>query len=221
MAGNTRSTTHPEEAAGSSTDSRSLGLHLVAGAVAVAVLLPLSWLLLAANRVGVANAVDLLAQPDVFQVTINSFVLMGSVTGLSVAIAVPLAYLTVRTDLPFRRFFTVALALPLVVPSYIGAFAFVSAFSPQGQFQRLLAPLGIESLPSVYGLSGAVLVITLYTYPYVYITTRAALKSLDRRLVDAARTLEHTPWQAFKRVTYPQIKPAIAAGALLVALYAL
>jgi iron(III) transport system permease protein len=116
---------------------------------------------------------------------------------------------------------TVVLALPLVIPSYIGAFAFVSAFSPRGQFQSLLVPLGIESIPSIYGLFGATLILTLYTYPYVFITTRAALKSLDTTLVDAARTLEHTKWQAFKRVTFPQIKPAIAAGALLVSLYAL
>jgi iron(III) transport system permease protein len=223
MTGSTQEPTRPERQAstGSDTDSRSLALHLLAAAVAVVVLLPLSWLLIAAERVGVAQAVTMVLQPDVFQVTINSFVMVGLVTGFSILLGVPMAYLTVRTDLPFRRVFTVLLALPLVIPSYIGAFAFVSAFSPRGQFQSLLAPLGIESIPSIYGLFGATLVITLYTYPYVFITTRAALKSLDTQLIDAARTLEHTKWEAFKRVTFPQIKPAIAAGSLLVALYAL
>jgi len=213
--------TERADEAGTEQQTRSLGLTLVAGTIAVLVLLPLSWLLIAAGQVGLANAADLLFRSRTATVVVNSFLMTGTVTAVSVLLAVPMAYLTVRTDLPFRRFFTVALALPLVVPSYLGAFAFVSAFSPRGEFQTLLAPLGIESIPSIYGFEGAAFVITLYTYPYVFITTRAALKSLDTTLVDAARTLEHTRWEAFKRVTWPQIRPAVAAGALLVALYAL
>jgi iron(III) transport system permease protein len=209
-----------EADSGTNTRSRSLGLTLVAGAIAAVVLLPLSWLVIAATDVGLETAVELLSRSQTIQVAINSFLLMGTVTAASILLAVPMAYLTVRTDLPFRRGFTVVLALPLVVPSYLGAFAFVSAFSPRGEFQDLLAGFGVESIPSIYGFQGAALIITLYTYPYVFITTRAALKSLDTKLVDAARTLEHTRWEAFKRVTLPQIRPAIAAGALLVALYA-
>jgi iron(III) transport system permease protein len=64
-------------------------------------------------------------------------------------------------------------------------------------------------------------VLTLFTYPYVFLTTRASLISFDGTVVEAARTLNQTRWQAFKRVTLPQITPGIAAGALLVALYAL
>jgi len=210
-----------ESATATSDRSRSVGLTLVAGAIATLVLLPLSWLFIAANRIGPAGAMELLGRPTTIQTALNSFLLMTGVTVASILLGVPMAFLTVRTDLPFRRVFTVLLALPLVIPSYVGAFAFVSAFSPRGEFQDLLAPLGIDSIPSIYGLWGAMLVITLYTYPYVFITTRAALKSMDTRLVDAARTLRHTRWQAFRRVTLPQIRPAIAAGALLVALYAI
>ena len=62
--------------------------------------------------------------------------------------------------------------------------------------------------------------ITLYTYPYVYLTARAGLLSFDTTLLEAARTLNHGRWQAFRRVTLPHVRPAIAAGALLSALYA-
>ncbi|WP_101296615.1 ABC transporter permease [Halegenticoccus soli] len=196
-------------------------LTVASAAVAAAVLLPLVWLVRTAVAVGPAEAVALLTRPATVEVFANSAALVAAVTGASILLGVPLAYLTVRTDLPLRRFWTVAVSLPLVVPSYIGAFAFVSAFGPRGAFQRALAPLGVESLPRIYGFGGATLVLTLYTYPYVYITTRAALKSLDTRLVDAARTLRHTRWEAFRRVTVPQIRPAVAAGSLLVALYAL
>ncbi|WP_440006456.1 ABC transporter permease [Halomicrococcus sp. SG-WS-1] len=198
-----------------------LGLVLLGGAVSAAVLLPLLWLVGMAAGVGQARALELLTSSRTVQVLLNSALLVVGVTGASILLAVPLAYLTVRTDLPFRRFWTVAVSLPLVIPSYIGAFAFVSAFGPRGELQQLLAPFGVESLPAVYGFEGALLVLTLYTYPYVYITTRASLKSLDTTLVEAARTLDHSRWDAFKRVTLPQVQPAIAAGSLLVALYAL
>jgi iron(III) transport system permease protein len=199
----------------------SVPLTVLAGLVAVSVLLPLLWIPLAGARVGVDGALDLLVRPTTVEVVVNSALMTATVTALSVVLAVPLAYLTVRTDLPFRRFFSVALAMPLVIPSYIGAFAFVSAFGPRGTLQDVLAPLGVETIPTIYGLGGSTLVITLYTYPYVFITTRAALKSLDTRLVEAARSLGHSRWGAFRRVTVAQIRPAVAAGALLVALYAL
>jgi iron(III) transport system permease protein len=194
---------------------------IASGAVAAAVLLPLVWLVRTALDVGLDGAIAISTRPATVQVFLNSAALVVVVTVASVLIGVPFAYLTVRTDLPFRRAVTVAVSLPLVIPSYIGAFAFVSAFGPQGAFQRLLTPLGVERLPDIYGFTGAALVITLYTYPYVFITARAALKSLDTTLIDAARTLDHGRWKAFRRVTVPQIRPAVTAGSLLVALYTL
>jgi len=201
-------------------DARSLGLTLLAGAVAASMILPLTWLLLEAVRVDPTRASELLVRPATIETVLNSLVLMGGVTVLSVGIGVPLAWLTVQTDLPFRRFWSVVVALPLVVPSYIGAFTFVSAFGPRGEFQSILQPLGIERLPEIYGLPGAILVITLYTYPYVYLTARAGLLSFDTTLLEAARSLNHGRWAAFRRVTLPHVRPAIAAGALLSALYA-
>jgi len=202
-------------------DTRPLGVTLASAAVATAVVTPLLWLVLAAAEVPPDRAVELLTRSTTIQVFVNSAVMVVAVTVLCVLLGVPLAWLTVRTDLPFRRFFTVAVTLPLVIPSYLGAFAFVSAFGPRGRLQTVLAPYGIDRVPSIYGLEGTVLIITLYTYPYVYITTRASLKRLDTQLVDAARTLDHTRREAFRRVVVPQIRPAVAAGTLLATLYAL
>jgi iron(III) transport system permease protein len=183
-------------------------------------LFPLTYLLFEATTVDAGRLWTMLVRPQTATVVTNSLLLMTGVTLFSVLIGVPLAWLTVQTDLPFRRFWSIVVALPLVVPSYIGAFAFVSAFGPQGEFQSILEPLGIEKLPEIYGLPGATLVITLYTYPYVYLTTRAALLSFDTTLLDAARTLNHDTWTAFRRVTLPQVRPAVVAGSLLAALYA-
>ncbi len=201
-------------------DPRRVGLATLCGAIALALVLPLTWLVVEALAVDPTRARELVFRWRTLEVIANSLAVMVGVTLASMLIGVPLAYLTVRTDLPFRRFWTIAVALPLVVPSYIGAFAFVSAFGPYGEFRALLAPLGIERLPEVYGLGGTVFVITLYTYPYVFLTTRAALLAFDTRLFDAARTLDHGTFSAIRRVTLPQIYPGIAAGGLLCALYA-
>ncbi|WP_226003939.1 ABC transporter permease [Natrinema salinisoli] len=202
------------------TDGPPLGLLLLSGAIAVGMLFPLTYLVFTATTVETARLWEMLIRPQTATVITNSLLLMAGVTVFSALIGVPLAWLTVQTDIPFRRFWAVVAALPLVVPSYIGAFTFVSAFGPQGEFQSVLEPLGIQTLPEIYGLPGATLVITLYTYPYVYLTTRAALLSFDTTLLDAARTLNHDTWSAFRRVTLPQVRPAVVAGSLLAALYA-
>jgi iron(III) transport system permease protein len=198
----------------------SLLLVVLCGAIATALVVPLGWLVIEATTIDTNRAIELLFRDQTRQILVNSLLLMTSVTALCVLLGVPLAYLTVRTNLPFRRFWSVMLALPLVVPSYVGAFAFVSAFGPRGEFHSLLSPLGIDRIPEIYGLPGTVLVISLYTYPYVYLTTRASLISFDTRLTDAARTLNQSRFASFRRVTLPQIRPGIAAGALLAALYA-
>ena len=205
---------------GTDTIRRPVGLSLLSGAIAAAMVFPLTWILVRAVEVDTARAFSIVFRPRNAEITFNSIVLMTAVTLLSILIAVPLAVLTVRTDLPYRRFWTIVVALPLAVPSYIGAFAFVTIFRPRGELQSLLEPFGVQELPSIYGLPAAIVVITLYTYPYVYITTRAALITFDTTLVDAARSLKHSRWEAFRRVTLPQIRPAIAAGSLLAALYA-
>ncbi|MDZ7731486.1 MAG: iron ABC transporter permease [Natrialbaceae archaeon] len=199
----------------------SMGLAVLSGAIAAAVLFPLTWLLIEVVTVDPERSRSLLTDPGTLDVLFNSIELTVGVTAGAVLLGVPLAMLTARTDLPFRRFWTILVALPLVVPSYIGAFAFVSAFGPQGEFHDLLEPVGVDHIPEIYGLPGAILVITLYTYPYVFLTTRAALLALDTRQVEAARTLDQGRLAAFRRITLPQIRPAVAAGGLLTALYAI
>ncbi|MDS0284223.1 ABC transporter permease [Haloarcula onubensis] len=196
-------------------------LAVVVLAISLLLLSPIAWVLIEASEMPTGRLVELVVSDTTTAVTVNTLVLVAAVTAMSVCIGVPLALLTVQTDLPFKRFFTVTAALPLVVPSYIGAFAFVSAFGPRGELADLLAPLGVQQIPTIYGLHGTVLVLTLFTYPYVFLTTRASLISFDGTVVEAARTLNASRWEAFKRVTLPQILPGIAAGALLVALYTL
>ncbi len=189
-------------------------LVVASAVVAFLIVTPMYWLVSEALEVELPRAVDLFFSS--LDITVNSLVLMLSVTFLSIVLGVPLAMLTTRTDLPYPRFWSVVAALPLVIPSYVGAIAFVSMFGSGGEVDSILG----YTIPRIDGLSGAIFIITLYTYPYVFLTTRAALVSADESLFDAARTLNSGPLRSFRRVTLPVIGPGIAAGALLAALYA-
>lgn len=144
-----------------------------------------------------------------------------TVTAASILIAVPAAWLTLRTDMPLRGVWTVTLALPLAIPSFVGGFITVSALGPGGMLQDVLSPLGVERLPSLYGFKGAWLTMTFLSYPYVYLTVRAALRRADPALEEASRSLGKSAVQTFLRINLPQLRPGIAAGALLLSLYCL
>ncbi len=190
-------------------------------AVAVAVLLPLAYLVVRALGAG-DDALDLLVRQRTLWTVLRTLALAVTVTGATVVVALPLAWLTVRTDLPFRRVWSVVTVLPLVIPSYVGALVIVSALGPRGLLQQALeGPLGIERLPSLYGFPGAAVALTLFTYPYMLLSLRAAMWGLDPALEETSRSLGVGRWATFRRVVLPQLRPAMGAGALLVALYTL
>ncbi len=184
-------------------------------------ILPLAYLVLRALESGWAKAIEVALRDKTLVVLLGSVLLAALVTAASVAIAVPLAWLTGRTDLPGRRIWAVLAALPLVIPSYVGGLVLVSMLGPKGFLQETLEPLGVERLPEIYGLPGAALALTLFSYPYVFLTVRGALRGMDPALEEASRALGSGGFPTFFRVTLPQLKPAIVAGGLLVALYAL
>ena len=189
--------------------------------IALAMLLPLAYLLYRAASVGWTQAVDLLARMRTLQIMWNSLILVCGVTTLSLALALPFAWLTERTDLPGWRIWTVLAMMPLVIPSYVGGFALIAMFGPRGVLQELLSPFGVNRLPSIYGFTGALWVLTLFTYPYIFMSIRAALHRFDPSIEEAARSLGYNGWQTFLKVTLPNLRPAITAGGLLVALYTL
>jgi iron(III) transport system permease protein len=189
--------------------------------VATAMTLPLVYLILRSLENGWGEFLEVALRDKTLMVYARSVVLATVVTAASVTVAVPLAWLTTRTDLPGRRVWAVLTALPLVIPSYVGGFVLVSMLGPRGLLQDALTPFGVERLPEIYGLPGAALALTLFSYPYVLLTVRGALRGMDPALEEASRSLGSGSWSTFFRVTLPQLRPAIVAGALLVALYSL
>ncbi|MGH2561226.1 MAG: ABC transporter permease [Thermomicrobiales bacterium] len=187
--------------------------------VAAGMLVPLLYLLFRTSQAG-TDVFDFVFRERTALVFRNTTLLAGAVGATATAIAVPFAWLTSRSDLPCRRFWSTVAALPLVVPSYVGALTIVAALGPRGLLQDALSgPLGVERLPEIYGFFGAWLTLSLFTYPYVFLSVRAALRGLDPSMEEAARCLGHGAWRTFFMTTLPQLRPAIAAGALLSALY--
>lgn len=198
-----------------------LFLRLAALFVAGLAMLPLGYLVIRASGAGYDKILNILLRPKTHEIFLGSAALAGSVTFASLVIGVLLAWLTVRTDLPGRKLWAVLTVLPLVIPSYVGAFTLVSAFGPKGIVQGWLEPFGIDRLPSIYGFPGAFLALTLFTYPYVLLSVRAALRGLDPSLEEAARSLGRSQLQVFREITLPNLRPSMIAGGLLVALYTL
>ncbi|MET0727851.1 MAG: iron ABC transporter permease [Acidimicrobiales bacterium] len=208
--------------AGPARRRRAMPLVAVAGVlVAGAALLPLGYLLVRSSELGWDRIWEIASSDRTRGLLWRTGLLAVTVTVTAVAIAVPVAWVTARTDLPLRRFWVVATALPLAIPTYVGGFAFIGALGPRGIFQGWLEPLGVDSLPSIYGFPGAWMVLTLFTYPYVLLTVRSAIRRLDPSLEEVSRTLGRGRWTTFFRVVLPQLRPSIMAGALLVALYTL
>jgi iron(III) transport system permease protein len=183
-------------------------------------LLPLGYLVVRAAEAD-SSSWDLILRSRTVWLGLRSAGLAFAVTIAAVALGVPLAWLTTRTDLPFRRAWAVAVSLPLVIPSYVGAFALLGALGSDGMLAGPLERIGVGSPPDITGFAGAFIALTLFTYPYVFLLVAAGIRGLDPSLEETARSLGRGPWSTFGRVTLPLLKPSIAAGGLLVALYTL
>ncbi|MFF0110162.1 ABC transporter permease [Streptomyces hirsutus] len=170
---------------------------------AVFALLPLGYLAVRALERGPGYAWDIVADERTLQLLGRSLGLTAVVVTACLVLGVSLAWLTVRADLPGARAWSVLATLPLAVPSYVAAFVWLAA------------------VPEIAGFAGAALTLTLVSFPYVHLPVAAALHGIDPAQEEAARSLGHGPLRTFLRVTLPQLRPAAAGGALLVALYTL
>ncbi|MFN0155774.1 MAG: ABC transporter permease [Gaiella sp.] len=191
-----------------------------AAVVAAAAVLPLGYLVVRALSAD-ADSRSFVPLTTTLELVGNTLALAFGVAVAALAVGVPLAWLVVRTDLPGRRLWTVAAALPLVIPSFVAALALLGAFAPKGVLQQALEPLGVERLPEVYGYWGALLALTLSTYPYVFLIVAAALRAADPSHEEAARSVGAGTLGVLRRVTLPSLRPALAAAATIVTLYVL
>ncbi|MCC1481602.1 ABC transporter permease [Roseibaca sp. Y0-43] len=153
----------------------------------------------------------------------NSLLLLVGVPSLAIMIGVVTGWLVAAFEFPGRRVFEWGLMLPLAMPSYVIAYVYYDRLSSWGPIQSSLRDwfgwqVGDYWFPQVASVPGAIVLLSLVLYPYVYLLSRAAFMGQSQHLMDTARALGHTRMQAFIRVALPMAWPAVAAGAAFVAM---
>lgn len=185
------------------THRAPLGAVVLASVGAVVAAIPLVYLLVRTFERGFAPFVEALITPRVLQLTLNTISLAVAVTLSCLVLGVVGATVLARIALPGGRVWLVLAALPLAVPSYLAAYGW------------------LVFVPSFNGFFASWLVLTTVCVPYVILPVVAVLRSSSGELESVARTLGRGAFGAFWAATWPTLRPAAAAGSLLVALYTL
>jgi iron(III) transport system permease protein len=187
--------------------------------IALAVLAPI--VSLAAQALSSLSHWAHLAEHVLPQALQNTVLLLAGVGLFTAALGAGAAWLVTAYDFPGRRTLSWALLLPLAVPTYIIAFAYLDLLHPIGPVQGALrALLSLDNprqlrLPDLRSLPGAIFVLSFVLYPYVYLTTRVMFMTQAASLLEAARTLGAGRTAVFWRVALPLARPAIAVGVSL------
>jgi iron(III) transport system permease protein len=149
-----------------------------------------------------------ITSPILSDVVVNTVVVAGGVGACTLVLGTALAGLVSFYDFPGRRWIDWALVLPLAIPAYVLTFVYLGRLGPDSEL-----PLRTPA--------GAVAMLTLATYPYVYVLARASFRGQSRNLIEAARSLGARRSRAIVRLALPLARPALAAGALLAMMEAL
>lgn len=181
------------------------------------VLLPLGYLTLRAFGAEGEELREIVFRPRNLELALNTLGLTLATALTTTLLSLPLAFLAARTDFRPRRLLLLLGVLPLALPGYVGAYALIAAAGPGGALDTLT---GLH-LPTPSGFWGALGVLTLFTFPYLFLNLRSALLGLDPALEEAARMLGKSRLQAFFTVTLPALRPAWLSGSLLIALHVL
>ncbi|MBT0570302.1 iron ABC transporter permease [Curvibacter sp. CHRR-16] len=175
----------------------------LAMAVAALALLPLGFVVWAAVHAGWQQVLELVVRPRIGELLRNTALLLLTAVPTCTALALALAWLTERTNLPGARWWSWLAAAPLAIPAFVHSYAWVSA------------------IPSIGGLWGATLTSVLAYFPFIYLPVAASLRRLDPALEDVASALGYGPWAVFYKVVLPQLRLPLWGGALLVGLHLL
>ena len=185
--------------------------------VGIGGLIPLVYLLTKAFSAEATALIEIVFRWRNAKLFLNTLLLTAGVLTLDLLIATPAAWLTSRVNLKGKRLFTVLCALPLAIPGYVMAYALLALGGNTG----IVAQLFGTSIPRLSGYWGALLALSAYTSPYLFLNLRTALLGLDPSLEESARSLGYRYYETFFRVILPQLRPAFYASGLLISLHVL
>ena len=154
---------------------------------------------------------------------LDTVLLLFGVGLVATALGIGAAWIISSHDFPGRSYLIWLMPLPLAIPTYIGAYVYADVFEPLGLAHEILSlwlspQQALALLPGVRSLAGAIVIIGLVLYPYVYLSARAMFQTESAEFAEAARLLGARRWQEFTRVSLPMARPALAVGLALVLL---
>ena len=196
------------------------GLVVATIVVAALVALPIVSLVAVALSGNVDSLVRL-ASTILPRATVTTLSLLAGIAVTTGILGALSAWLVTFFQFPGRRLFSWALMLPLAVPTYISAYAFVEFFGFTGPLQSLLRSVsGFASardywFPDIRSTGGAILVLSLVLYPYVYLSVRTLFFLQGRRAIEAGEVLGASQWRILTRILLPLARPALALGIIL------
>ncbi|MCQ8878893.1 iron ABC transporter permease [Pseudoalteromonas shioyasakiensis] len=197
--------------------------QLFAWVIGITLVTPLCFLLFESLQ-GDSDVFSHLWSTVLWDYTRNTLLLILGVCAVSCTIALPLAWLTAYCDFPGRKHFEWALMLPLAMPTYIIAYVYTDLFDYAGPIQIALRNWFGWQSPDDYWffdmrtLEGAIMMIALVLYPYLYLIFKTALREQSFKLVQASQIMGLTPIQSFYRVSLPLARGAIVAGLTLISM---
>ncbi len=206
--------------------SAATGSGRIAAAIAMA-----TAILVAAPVISII-ALAIQPAPDIWQTLVkyvlpksllDTALLLTGVGALSMAIGTGAAWIVSLHEFRGRRLLLWLLPLPLAIPTYLAAYVYVDLFEPLGLVHRTLGlwmplPDAVRLLPGLRSLPGAIAVMALVLYPYVYLSARTMFQFQSAEFSEAAKTLGAGRWTVFWRISLPMARPALAVGAALVSL---
>ncbi len=201
------------------------GWTLITGILTLVMTLPL-WVIVASWFFPKQEIWKHLASTVLFDYILNSLILMTGV-GIGVSLlGISTAWLVSMCNFPFRRIFEWALMLPMAIPAYILAYTYTDFLQFSGPPQTSLRNLFQWSardywFPDIRSLTGAILILSLVLYPYVYALARTAFLEQPTCILEAGQSLRCHPWQSFFRLSLPMARAAIGAGVTLALMEAL
>ncbi|NND71191.1 MAG: iron ABC transporter permease [Rhodothermales bacterium] len=185
--------------------------------VALAVMVPILYLFVRAFDADGSQFIELLVRRRSVVLLLNTVSLAAVVLVLTTIIGFVFAWLAERTTFLSPRILTILGVLPLAVPGYVMAYVMLGSLGDYGLLARLT---GIQ-ISTISGFGGSALVLTLYTFPYMFLNLRSGLAGLDPALEESSRTLGYSSRDSLRYVVLPQLRPAFLAGAMLVVLHVL
>jgi len=166
----------------------------------------------------IQNYVRAYTDPEAYPLLLNSFIFGFGASGLSIVFALTLAWITIRTNAPYRRLFELTAIVPNILPPILVSISWVMLLNPSNGLINagLVQLLGIEKGPfNIYSIAGLIFVEGLILTPLAFLIIAAAMKSMDPSLEESAKTLGSNEFGIMRRITFPLIRPAILAAATL------